>query len=250
MAANGTGRQLLGKFHIRGHEIIQFVDEGSCYFKERNQLYYDHCLISPFLPKGDINYVDIGARNGDSLRELIPFKERINSIICFEPNPEEFQKLKIVCEQNNLKASLNEFAISKESGVLDFVWDEKERNGGLKNKISLQESWDSERKFKCLCWKDFSENLKIELENLNFIKVDTEGSDIDCLMQLQEIIVRNKPNIMIEWFPETEDKIKKFCSEFCYYAINPETFKTPKEWCHNLILLHKDSETFKKIWKK
>ena len=234
-------KQILKKFNILGYEVFQFVDESGDYYRDRDALYYDYLLALPFLPKGEIHYVDIGARNGDSVRQLIPLKERIKSIICFEPNPEEFEKLKIVCNQNKFEVSLNDFAISEESGMLDFVWDEKERNGGLKNEISLSQNWDSEKKLKCLCWEDFSNDLKIKLSRTNFIKVDTEGSDIDCLMQLQEIIVKNQPNIMIEWFPNTETKIEEFCRKFSYYAINPETLQTPKQWCHNLILLHKNA---------
>jgi FkbM family methyltransferase len=229
--------QSLKEFYVMGCKVFQFMDEDGSYFESRNQLYYDYLLLTPFLPKGDIHYVDIGARNGDSIRELVPSKDRIKSIVCFEPNPEEFKKLEIVSKENGLESSLNQFAISKESGTLDFVWDEKERNGGLKNEISLSQNWDSEKKFKCLCWEDFSDDLKMKLSKANFIKVDTEGSDIEALMQLNEIIKKNHPTIMTEWFPNTEEKIKEFCNEFSYSVVDPETRKAPTKWCHNLILM-------------
>lgn len=229
--------QILQKFNILGHEVIQFVDKNCDYYQARNNLYYDYLTIAPFFPKGDIHYVDIGARNGDSIRELVLLKDRVKSIVCFEPNPEEFERLKIVAEKNGLETSLNQFAISEKSGTLEFVWSEKDANGGLKNEISLSQSWDSEKKFKCLCWKDFDEDLKIKLAQANFIKVDTEGSDIECLIQLESIIKKNKPTIRIEWFPNTDQKISEFCQNFQYKAINPETWKTPTKWCHDLILI-------------
>ena len=74
------------------------------------------------MPKGDIYYVDIGARNGDSIRELVPSKDRVKSVVCFEPNPEEFEKLKIVAEKNGLENFLYQFAISEKSGTLELVY--------------------------------------------------------------------------------------------------------------------------------
>lgn len=229
--------QVLKEFNLLGHKIFQFVDEDHDHYQQRNLLYYDYLIIKPFLPKGDIYYVDIGARNGDSIRELVPSKDRVKSVVCFEPNPEEFEKLKIVAEKNGLENFLYQFAISEKSGTLEFVWDEGERNGGLKNETSLSQSWDSEKKFKCMCWEDFDEDLKTKLAQTNFIKVDTEGSDVECLIQLKSIIKKNKPLIMIEWFPNTEEKIVQFCKDFNYVAIDPEKREQPTRWCHNLILL-------------
>jgi FkbM family methyltransferase len=229
--------QTLQKFNILGHEVFQFLDENCNYYEARNLLYYDYLTITPFLPKGEIHYVDIGARNGDSIRELVPSKDRVKSVVCFEPNPEEFEKLKIVAEKNSLESSLHQFAISEKSGTLEFVWNEEERNGGLKNETSLSQSWGSEKKFKCLCWEDFDEDLKIKLAQANFIKVDTEGSDIESLMQLESVIKKNKPTILMEWFPSTEQKISGFCKNFQYQAIDPETRRPPTKWCHNLILI-------------
>ena len=228
---------------ILGHDIFYLMPPEKHNFDSFNlhkkDLFYD-AINTSFLLPGEIRYVDIGARDGDSIIHLIPLRDRLKKITCFEPNDEEVELLKTNLRLNNLKADIFNFAITEKTDDFTFVWDSTTRNGGLKTDITKDlEQWDCEKTFKGVCWEDFDQALKDSLQDTNFIKVDTEGYDIPALTQLSSIIEKNKPLIQVEWFPNTEQSIINFCTTYNYIPYNIDT-RNPVDWgrwIHNIFLL-------------
>jgi FkbM family methyltransferase len=166
-------------------------------------------------------YVDIGARDGDSILYLKPFLSRIKKLIAFEPNKEETTFFKKNLAMNNIDCDLYEFAIAEMTKDYDFYWDEKGRNGGVKTTESSIGKWDKTKSFPAVCYDDLDSNLKEDLAKANFIKVDTEGYDIKVLNQLLPAIKQSNPVIMIEWWPYVETQIAKFCNDNSFFVYDP-----------------------------
>ena len=123
-------------------------------------------FLSNFI-SSDATVVDVGARDGDSLLPFLSLLKEGSQIIAFEPIKKEMESLIKMLEVNNIpknRFSCNQFGINSVSGELDFLYDTKERNGGLKDqldrisKIAFEESgfqtqsvWDKQTKINCLC---------------------------------------------------------------------------------------------------
>ena len=195
--------------------------------------------------------IDIGARDGDSLLPLLAILEEGSRIIAFEPEKTEFdflvQNLDMI---NTLKGQVdyNNFAIGKKTELRDFVWDTKTRNGGFKteqiNKPGASNcKWDKEFQVQSFCWNDLEETLKNKMLEASYIKVDTEGSDIEALTELLPVIKKTRPFILTEWWPFTEKEITEFVNANKYAVIDPEHKKIMSKldlkngYCRDLFLV-------------
>jgi FkbM family methyltransferase len=210
--------------NVFGHNVSYLVpndthSQNTNFEKEFNKM---AALLSPFLQGEDMIYVDIGARDGDSILYLKPFLSRIKKLIAFEPNKEETSFFKKNLAMNNIDCDLYEFAIAEMTKDYDFYWDEKGRNGGVKTTESSIGKWDKTKSFPAVCYDDLDSNLKENLAKANFIKVDTEGYDIKVLNQLLPAIKQSNPVIMIEWWPYVETQIAQFCNDNSFFVYDPQ----------------------------
>ena len=196
-------------------------------FTEYCQKTYD--FLKLFI-RPNATVIDIGARDGDSLIPLLAILEEGSRIIAFEPEKTEFdflvQNLDMI---NTLKGQVdyNNFAIGKKTELRDFVWDTKARNGGFKteqiNKPGASNcNWDKEFQIQSFCWEDLEETLKDKMTKASYIKVDTEGSDIEVLNELLPIINKTRPFITTEWWPFTEKEIAEFVATNKYVCVDPK----------------------------
>lgn len=230
--------------NVFGHEVLYLVPpdiiaQNIDIEKEFNKM---ASLLSPFLQKKDMVYVDIGARDGDSILYLKPFLSNIKKLIAFEPNKEETPFFKTNLAMNNIDCDLYEFAIAEMTKDYDFYWDENGRNGGVKTTESSIGKWDKTKTFPASCYDDLDPSLKEDLAKADFIKVDTEGYDIKVLNQLLPAIKQSEPIIMVEWWPYVETQIAQFCNDNSFYVYDPQ-HRVIREQLHvsqrvdNLILI-------------
>ena len=172
-------------------------------------------------------------------------------IIAFEPDKAEFNFLTQNLNINKVHKSqinCNNFAIGENTELRDFVYDTKARNGGFKTEQLLrpgasQCTWDKEEQVQSVCWNDLEKDLKNKMLKASYLKVDTEGSDIEVLNELLPIIKESRPFIMTEWWPFTEKEIAKFTNSNKYIPINPDRrqimteLDSQKGYCHDLFLI-------------
>jgi FkbM family methyltransferase len=201
------------KFNIPPNKDSHINKNPDVYINEFKQ---EADLISNFLEEGSYA-IDIGARDGDSTLPIRAIVGGTGKVIAFEPNPYEYPNL-----INNIK--LNEFdnieaynfGISKDNGELEFVFEEGFYNGGLKTPQAQIAHFPKSIKLQCKNWENLPQNLKDDFKKVQFIKIDTEGSDIDILEELAPMIKENKPIILTEWWPHTEERIMQFLNQFGY----------------------------------
>jgi FkbM family methyltransferase len=228
------------KFYVPANKDSHINKNPPIYIDEFKQ---EANLISNFLQEGDYA-IDIGARDGDSTLPIRAVVGEKGKVIAFEPNPYEYPNLIENIKLNKFdNVDAHSFGISKQNGELEFVFEENFYNGGLKTQQAMIANFPKSIKLLCKNWENLNASIKKDFEKVSFIKIDTEGSDIDILEEISEVIVRNKPFILMEWWPFTENRIIEFINKFGYIAFDKKTFSlvnyiSISNRVENLFLIH------------
>ena len=147
-------------------------------------------IILPIL-KNKRTYLDIGANRGKS---SIPFVDIFDRVIAFEPNTEAINILK-----EHSKIQVEEFAVSNFIGKAQFVVPGVERGnewGSIaEHKIDeISMNYEQLNKYKVKVTTIDS----YKFSDVDFIKIDTEGNEINVLKGAIETIKENRPIIYYE----------------------------------------------------
>ncbi len=153
------------------------------------------------------NYADLGAYNGDTVRELCRYTKTLKRVTAFEPDRRSFRKL---CEYAD---TVKTFEIEKvnaaawnEGAVLTFG-DEGNRNSGLFAKGKSIEvearSLDS-----VLCGK-----------SVDYIKYDVEGCEKEAIEGSKGTILNYSPRLLVSVYHRSEDI---FALPLQIHALKPE----------------------------
>ena len=193
---------------------------------------------SSFLKSGDV-VLDIGANIGEHTSEFSRLVGNTGKVIAFEPIPELFEEL--VSKFSDLKNIVYyNYAVGFRNCTSDF-------NLARHSSGSLGESGIKKRIYN---FPDEMESESIEvqlvtLDSLNiprkikYIKIDTEGGEIDIIKSAFKLITRDRPFISVEYGEPTysvygydKDTLWKLCKELDYsiYDILLNRVETLDEW--------------------
>lgn len=210
--------------------------------------------------------IDIGGHSGDTAVPM-QFLSR-GTVLSVEPNPGIKKYLDYCCEQNS---HLGKFVTAHEAvttvdmdaveildhnnalcngGLIDPTWTEalQQRMIGIAGDKITVPGLTLEHLLEKYLTPD-------EINNIGFIKTDTEGHDKSILESSKDLINRIKPIIFTEWFfayTETESRdLFRVIEELNYLPFYPETLKpaTVNQRSEDLVLIHKDKveEFFKNV---
>ena len=183
-------------------------------------------IVKEIIKKEDI-VVDIGAHVGYYTILLSSLVGNNGCVYSYEPTHVNFRRLILNKEYNHSKnVILNNYAIGKEKGVFKFYTHDNTTGGSL-NIEKHPEYTDSE----------YLKVVKLDDEikgRVDFIKIDTDGNEMDVLEGAKRIIKEN-PNIkiMVEWFDFSESDKNKLKETFDVKEISNE---------HDAILTKKDAK--------
>jgi len=110
----------------------------------------------------------------------------------FEPNPSNLDKLRTNLSGFESRITIHEDAVSDESGMLEFGIEETGRYGGLKSPI------EKKIQVNCVHINVALSDIFKENEEIDLLKLDTEGSEIDTLNALSEEHLKRIINIYFE----------------------------------------------------
>ena len=145
-------------------------------------------LIRDYIKPGDA-VADVGSNMGYYTIWMSKFIGSEGKIHAFEPDAENFKKLKSNCDLNKLNnVILNKVALSDKNGSLSFT---KMLDG--ENHISLSESAETV-KVDALTFDTYCENNK--LEKLSYVKVDIEGFELFFLKGAHSLLQKKKIEII------------------------------------------------------
>ena len=195
-------------------------DEGKVDFAN-----WDNPLISPllitqemidffkkFIKKGDL-VIDIGANIGDTTVLMALAAGSSGITLGFEPNPYVYKILEKNASLNKGKQNIVPlpYAITVKEEEFYYISSEASfGNGGISpTKNSKHGKFIFPDKIKGINLEELLEmKYKDKLNNLSFIKIDTEGYDKEIIKSISGLIDKYKPAIVAESFKYSTDKEK------------------------------------------
>ncbi len=155
----------------------------------------DEAYHSIIQPKPTSSYVDIGAYNGDTIREFLNYAKNPKRIYAFEPDAKNFSKLNAYALENGLDTSTLFNAACHNSNTTLTFYSRSGRNsaGTTSHKNQKQTFVDALR-------ADSVINEKVD-----FINIDAEGSDANALRGLSDTIFSYAPVISCAVYHRNED---------------------------------------------
>jgi len=155
--------------------------------------------------EGD-SVIDVGANAGFFTLVLSQIVGKRGHVTAFEPNYEVFQHLEesIVCrEMNNIDAVL--MAIGREKGWADLRFDPRGPGGTQVVPPNPIDEWG----IKGTVMVRTLDTAPYIRRPVSFIKIDTEGMDVDVLRGALHILEDDRPVILFEWNPEAMSSLGK-----------------------------------------
>lgn len=180
-------------------EIYQFLLEN--HFPEENIIkhgnhgiqYFDY----EFMTFSDTEtFIDGGCFDCESIKDFIrTVKGRYHKIIAFEPDHTNYDHCMELIQKEKIKnTTLINAALWSEETMLSF-------NGGNSSDSKVAESpVESNTTVKGISIDSFLKN-----ENITFIKMDIEGSELNALKGAEETIRKNKPKLAVCIYHRPED---------------------------------------------
>lgn len=154
---------------------------------------------SPYFPPdlpaipSELNLVDCGAFDGDVARQAVAAGRRVRWLAAFEPDPENFDKLKawLAHGPDGMKAIALPAAVGNENRILSFA-------GGHASSSRLDPNGRSQ--VPCVRLDDVLFRFPI-----NYLKLDVEGAEADALRGAANIIRRRRPHLAVSIYHRPRD---------------------------------------------
>ena len=141
---------------------------------------------------------DLGAYNGDTIRELIPYSPSLKKVFAFEPDRRSFRKLGEYCaalENRTPEIITVNAAAWSEKALLNFG-DEGNRNSGIcavgKGAKRVEVNADSLDNILCG-------------ERVDYIKYDVEGAEREAIIGSENSILAHRPKLLVSAYHRSED---------------------------------------------
>ena len=155
----------------------------------------DESYLNIVCPKINSHYVDIGAYNGDTIREYLSFADKCSKITAFEPDFKNFNKLLA-------------FAMKSEIDISNFhniaAWDKSEELIFYSRSGRNSAGTTSHNNVKSTIVKADAVDNYID-SRVDHINIDAEGSDRKVLLGLSKTIGLYHPTLSCALYHRTED---------------------------------------------
>ena len=142
------------------------------------------------------DYADLGAYNGDTVRELLRYSESLASVVAFEPDRRSFRKLSEYCE------TVTEGEIGSIEKINAAAWscdteltfgDEGNRNSGLF------------AKGKAVSVAATSLDRVLSGRAVDYVKYDVEGCEAEAIEGSRETVLCHRPRLLVSVYHRSED---------------------------------------------
>ncbi len=176
------------------------------------------------------SYADLGAYNGDTIRELLSYATAPERIYALEPDKRSFKKLSAFCSSYSGEAKLLALNAAAwcENTTLSFG-DEGNRNSGL---------FDPTKTARAVEVTALTLDEVLDGATVDYIKYDVEGAEREALLGSHGTIKAHKPSLLVSAYHRSEDifalplLVRSICPDYkLYYRRYPYV----PAWDMNLI---------------
>lgn len=159
----------------------------------KNQ-YFD---LKIFNKQDYLYYVNCGAYTGDSIKNLLLAVGKIDTLICIEPDRENFKILNVYCKKNISK-------IAKNIHLYPLALAEKNSQVTFSSSLGLCSEIDTQNKSKDLIQTAKLDDLLIH-NHSSFLSMDLEGYEKNAISGMKKIIKDGKTNLAISIYHRIPD---------------------------------------------
>ena len=217
------------RWHLGGGPF--FVDYGCVRLPfsgdgDRQELYYhtegkkwwqsESDLMSPYVHPGDVA-LDVGANLGFMSGILSNLTGATGQVYSFEPSPQTYTKLLETVRVNNYSnVTTYNMGCGLSEQTMTLYCPQTSGNASLHPSAAMQKLDLKQQTVRVIKLDDF---LAQKLDRLNFIKIDTEGFELEVLSGAVELIQRFKPVIYIELgslYPASSEKAVSLLRDLGY----------------------------------
>lgn len=162
---------------------------------EREAVY--RSLLSP---EAYVRYADLGAYNGDTVRELLPYAPNLEQAYCMEPDPRNFKKLSAyAAEETRTRVIPLNFAAHNKRETLIF------ESSGNRN-ATLASGNPACKKHRPVEADSLSHLLEgFGNPKIDYIKFDVEGAERKAIDGCMPVIERDRPALLVSLYHRRED---------------------------------------------
>lgn len=180
------------------------------------------------------SYVDAGAYNGDTLKEMIEYSPSLKRVIAIEPDPKNFKKLdKFVLSLDNISVTLVNAAAYDKCGERMFS-----SSGNRNSSVSSTSSFEHKSETVRIVTVD-----SVADQAIDYIKYDVEGAELEALRGTSETICRYAPRLLVSLYHRSRDiffLVNYLSSMYGRYNFYLRRLFCVPAWEINLIVLPKD----------
>lgn len=180
-------------------------------------------------------YIDVGAYNGDTLKEMLRYSSSLKHAVAIEPDPKNFKKLeKLVSTLDSISVDVVNAAAYNECGESEFSVSGN-RNSSVNSTSSFEHKDASVR--------TVTVDSVTEL-GADYIKYDVEGAELEALQGTAATIEAHWPRLLVSLYHRSRDMffLVNYLHE-CYgdaYNFYLRRLLCIPAWEINLIMLPKD----------
>lgn len=193
-------------------QTFQLEKEGTVQFANwRNPLMKDFILTQAhvdsfrrFIPEGSLA-IDIGTNIGDTTVPMGLAAGKTGLVLGFEPNPHILKVVTVNAGLNKDKTNIEILPYAIAEKEAEFYYSSSEAslsNGGISDQpTSTHGTYTLPHKIKAVNLENFLEQQYSQwLPKLSFIKIDTEGYDMEIIHSIQSLLNRFHPVVEAECF--------------------------------------------------
>ncbi len=179
---------------ILDYRCLGTIDER--FVGNLNEQYFDSGIENFWT--GQVQLLDGGAFDGDTIRSAIDFGIDLKKVYAFEPDPTNYKKLELNTSKINIEIDLFNAGLSNFDGYANFSFTSSTGTSGKSNIKSSQIP-----NTKVLRFDSLKPNNKV-----SHIKLDVEGLEVEALSGMADTIKSYNPKLAISIYHKPEDLFK------------------------------------------
>lgn len=201
------------RFHLPQSGSIEFANWKNPLVKKFIPTQSNVNFFKQFIPEGSLA-IDIGGNIGDTTVPMALAAGKSGLVLGFDPNPHVFKILEANAGLNKELTNIVPlpFAITDKDG--DFFYASSEAsfsNGGITAEKSTRHGvYTLQQKIHGINLENYLEkNYASRINQLSFIKIDTEGYDKEIIKSIAPLIGKYKPVVIAECFARLTKEERK-----------------------------------------